>query len=78
MYSHTCLKCHKPYQDDDVEAYYCSACKAEMQAVATEFDRKRENSVKKESVGELDTFLQDPRTVVKNGGNSIFIRESQL
>ncbi len=78
QFTHACIKCHATYQDDDTEAYYCETCLAEHKAMAAVIDANRSQNPKEESKGELATFLDDPRTVVKNGGNSIFVRESQL
>lgn len=84
QYTHTCVKCTKSYQDEDVEAYYCPECLAEHKAMAAVIDSKREPSTNKQ-MGDLESLMNDPRTIIKNGvdghgvrGQSIFFRESQL
>ncbi len=78
QYTHTCIKCHKTYQDEDVEAYYCAECLVEHQALTAQLDAMKPASERTQSMSELEAFEKDPRTIVRNGGHSIFIRESQL
>lgn len=47
-YSHTCLKCAKPYRDLDVEDYLCNTCLAVKQSVAEQIDAMFANRPKKE------------------------------
>lgn len=76
QYTHTCIKCHTTYQDEDTEAYYCATCLEEHKALAAQLDANRTPS--EQSPSELENLINAPGTIIKNGGNSIFFRESQL
>lgn len=78
-HTHTCIKCLKSYSDNEVEAYYCGKCNEEKKAIAQRIDQEVASRPKKEGeASELQGLLSDPRTIFKNNGHSIFIRESQL
>lgn len=79
QYTHTCTKCRNTYSDNDVEAYLCEKCKEEKKVLAEQIEAQIASRPKKEEEpSELESLIRDPRTIFKNGGHTIFIRESQL
>ena len=39
QFRYPCIKCKKPYDSDEEDAYYCPECKAERDAVAEKLDK---------------------------------------
>jgi predicted nucleic acid-binding Zn-ribbon protein len=53
MISHNCIKCGQVYEDKDVDAYYCEACKKEKAILAKAIDAKVGSTVGQEPKSEF-------------------------
>lgn len=58
MVDHLCIKpgCGNKYQDNDVDAYYCSRCNEERKTVAMEIDKKVFSRPRKNPKSDLQIF----------------------
>ena len=79
MYTHPCIKCSTEYQDEDPDAYYCTACNEERKKIAAEIDKKMGNRSTKPVKSDLQAFEEQAITVKTPDGRTVsFIRASQL
>ena len=61
-----CLSCHQPYEELDVEAYYCPNCLTARKRFAADIDKKFANRVPRVRVpSELELYDQ---ALKANGG----------
>lgn len=56
-----CIKCNTPYQEEDVEAYYCPACKKTKEAIAKDIDAKYAHRPKKKVMSDLEVYDASPK-----------------
>lgn len=64
MFEHTCLKCHRKYEDKDPDPYFCEDCKRTKMQIAAEIDARLANREHKE----VQTPLQQYDAVAKMRG----------
>lgn len=61
MYTHSCIKCSKKYEDEDPDAYYCPTCLKEKKAIADEIDKKIQARPRKETRSALEEYDNAPK-----------------
>ena len=72
---HLCIKpsCKKPYQDSDVEDYYCPDCSKERKAVAARIDAQMAGKSREPAKSDLQAFEENARVFNDpNTGRQIF------
>lgn len=76
MNTHKCInsKCENSYQSEDLEAYYCSTCIAEVKRVAAEVDAKRASQPREAHKSDLQIALEKGR----RNGSALFVRAGDL
>ena len=79
MYTHSCVKCQKSYQDSDPEPYLCKVCNEARLVIAAEVDKKLASRPKKENKSDFQIALERGKTINSAmGGQSTFVRASDL
>lgn len=55
---HLCIKpsCKRPYEDEEIDDYYCDECTLEKKAIAKRIDRKLQGTVKEPVKSELAIY----------------------
>jgi len=61
MQKHSCIKCSKSYQDDDVDAYYCPECIEAKKLLAIEIDRKMKDRPSTKPASALQQYDAAPK-----------------
>lgn len=56
MNTHSCIKCGEKYEDEDVEAYYCSLCNEARKELAKKIDAQFAHLPKVEPMSELQAY----------------------
>jgi|GEM_PF-4388661 len=61
MFTHSCIKCHTSYEDNDPDPYYCAPCTEVKKALAAEIDAKFANRPRKEVRSALQEYDAAPK-----------------
>lgn len=56
MNTHACLKCKTQYEDEEVDAYYCTTCLVEKKRIADEIDAKIAMRPRKETKSAMQQY----------------------
>lgn len=67
MKSHTCIKCHTNYQDNEEDDYYCEDCLVSKKEIAKEIDSKfasQKNKIRPKSDFEIYNDILKVKRIV--------------
>jgi len=77
-FSHSCIKCSKPYSDSNEDAYYCEECNVVRIELAKKIDSQRVNRPSEQVVGGFEAF--EALATAKGGkrGNALFVNARDM
>lgn len=79
MFSHSCLKCGTPYQDQDPDPYYCAKCIEERKAIAKKVDAQMKmRQSRRPTVSNLQAYNAEARFFKSPDGREISFTKVKL